>query len=141
MMIRVVLIAACLFGLVTSASADDYASQISRYRRTHGLSTVKADAHLVAIALRQAKAMSAAGKVSHFVAGSFVSRIGKLRDGKAEENLAAGCLTFRETLKQWEDSPGHRENLLMPGARKVGVASVRNPGSPYRMFWAMVITD
>jgi hypothetical protein len=29
----------------------------------------------------------------------------------------------------------------MPGARKVGVASVRNPGSPYRMFWAMVITD
>lgn len=140
-MIRLALIATCLLGLVASASADDYASQISRYRRAHGKSTVKADAHLAAIALHQAKAMSATGKISHFVAGSFVSRIGKLRDGKAAENLAAGSLTFRETLKQWEDSPGHRENLLMPGARKVGVASVKNPGSPYQMFWAMVITD
>lgn len=140
-MIRLALIATCLLGLVAFASADDYASQISRYRRAHGQSTVKADAHLAAIALHQAKAMSATGKISHFVAGSFVSRIGKLRDGKAAENLAAGSLTFRETLKQWEDSPGHRENLLMPGARKVGVASVKNPGSPYQMFWAMVITD
>ncbi|MFX4662488.1 CAP domain-containing protein [Acinetobacter baumannii] len=44
-------------------------------------------------------------------------------------------------LKQWEDSPGHRENLLMPGAKRVGVAYVDNPKSPYRRFWAMVITD
>ncbi len=140
-MMRIILIAACLLGLVSSASAEDYASQISRYRRAHGQSAVKADAHLAAIAMRQARAMSAAGKISHFVAGSFVSRIGNLRNGKAAENLAAGFLTFRETMKQWENSPGHRENLLMPGARKVGVASVRNRGSPYGMFWAMVITD
>jgi uncharacterized protein YkwD len=44
-------------------------------------------------------------------------------------------------LKQWEDSSGHRANLLMAGARRVGVASVDNPKSPYRKFWAMVITD
>jgi hypothetical protein len=29
----------------------------------------------------------------------------------------------------------------MAGARKVGVASVSNPSSLYRVFWAMVITD
>jgi hypothetical protein len=29
----------------------------------------------------------------------------------------------------------------MAGARRVGVASVHNPKSPYRKFWAMVITD
>ena len=140
-MMRIVLIAGLLLGLAAPAIAADYASQISVYRRAHGQSAVKMDAHLNAIALRQAQAMSAAGKISHFVAGSFVSRIGKLRDGKAAENLAAGFLTFRETLKQWQDSPGHRANLLMPGARKVGVAAVKNPQSPYRMFWAMVITD
>ena len=44
-------------------------------------------------------------------------------------------------LKQWEDSRGHRENLLMKGARRVGVAYADNPKSPYRKFWAMVITD
>lgn len=140
-MMKILLIAGFLFSVIASASAADYASQISAYRRAHGLSTVRMDSHLNAIALHQAKAMSAAGKLSHFIAGSFVSRIGKLRDGKAAENLAAGEVTFRKTLKQWENSPGHRENLLMPGARKVGIASVSNPRSPYRMFWAMVITD
>jgi uncharacterized protein YkwD len=44
-------------------------------------------------------------------------------------------------LKQWQESSGHRANLLMAGARRVGVASVHNPKSPYRKFWAMVITD
>jgi uncharacterized protein YkwD len=32
------------------------------------------------------------------------------------ENIGAGFLTFSEMLKQWEDSTGHRENLLMTGA-------------------------
>jgi uncharacterized protein YkwD len=44
-------------------------------------------------------------------------------------------------LREWEASTGHRENLLMAGARCVGVAAVDNPKSPYRKFWAMVITD
>jgi uncharacterized protein YkwD len=35
----------------------------------------------------------------------------------------------------------HRENLLMKGARRVCVAYVDNQKSPYRKFWAMVITD
>lgn len=141
MVTRILLIAGFLLGAIAPAASADYASQITAYRRAHGLSAVRMDSHLNAIALRQAQAMSAAGKISHFIAGSFVSRIGKLRDGKAAENLAAGEVTFRETLKQWENSPGHRENLLMPGARKIGIASVSNPRSPYRMFWAMVITD
>jgi hypothetical protein len=37
----------------------------------------------------------------------------------------------------------HIETPLMPRepACRVGVASVDNPKSPYRKFWAMVITD
>jgi hypothetical protein len=31
--------------------------------------------------------------------------------------------------------------MTMAGARRVGVASVANPKSPYRKFWALVITD
>jgi uncharacterized protein YkwD len=64
-----------------------------------------------------------------------------LRKSRAAENIGAGFIEFAEMLKQWEDSSGHRANLLMPGARRVGVASVDNPKSPYRKFWAMVITD
>jgi uncharacterized protein YkwD len=99
------------------------------------------DSRLNAVALRQAQAMAASGTISHSAAGSFSSRVTALRKSRAAENIAAGFLSFSETLKQWEDSAGHRANLLMPGAKRVGVASVANARSPYRMFWAMVITD
>ena len=110
-------------------------------KRSRGLSSVQTDSRLNAVALQQARAMASSGTISHTVGGSFSSRVAGLRKSKAAENIAAGFKSFTETLKQWEDSPGHRENLLMAGARKVGVASVSNPSSPYRVFWAMVITD
>lgn len=123
------------------ATAADYASQISAYRRAHGLSAVTLDGKLNAVAFRQARAMASSSVVNHTVAGEFRVRVAGLRKSLAAENVAAGFLTFPETLEQWEDSAGHRENLLIPGARKVGVASVANPKSPYRMFWTMIITD
>ncbi len=133
-------------GFAAPAVADDYASDISAFRRAHGLPAVKLDSRLDAVALTQARAMAASGTVSHSVGGDFTTRIAVLRKSRAfrygaAENIGAGYLSFAEMLKQWEDSAGHRENLLMAGARKIGVASVNNPKSPYRKFWAMVITD
>jgi uncharacterized protein YkwD len=130
-----------VLGISVPAVASDYASQISAYRRAHGLPAVRMDSGLNAVALHQAQAMASSGTISHSAGGSFSSRVAPLRKSRAAENIAAGFLSFSETLKQWEDSAGHRENLLMAGARKVGVASVANAKSPYRMFWAMVITD
>jgi uncharacterized protein YkwD len=126
---------------IVTAAAADYAGAISAYRRAHGLPAVKSDARLAAVALSQARAMAASGSVSHSAGGNFATRVAGLRKSRAAENIGAGYLTFAEMLKQWEDSRGHRENLLMAGARRVGVASVDNPKSPYRKFWAMVITD
>jgi uncharacterized protein YkwD len=141
------LLALCVsLGCVFPAAAADYASEISAYRRTHGLPAVKLDSRLDAIALTQARAMASSGTVSHSVGGEFSTRVAGLRTSKifkskAAENIGAGYLSFSEMLKQWEDSTGHRENLLMVGARRIGVAAVDNPKSPYRKFWAMVITD
>jgi uncharacterized protein YkwD len=128
-------------GFAASAPAADYAGAISAYRRAHGLSAVKSDGRLDAVALKQAQVMAATGTVSHSAGGNFMTRVAPLRKSRAAENIGAGFLTFGEMLKQWEDSAGHRENLLMAGARRIGVASVDNPKSPYRKFWAMVITD
>jgi len=124
-----------------TAAAADYASAISAYRRAHGLSAVRLDSRLSAVALKQARTMAANGTVSHSAGGNFVMRVASLRKSRAAENIGAGYLSFSEMLKQWQASTGHRENLLMTGARRVGVASVGNPKSPYRKFWAMVITD
>lgn len=135
-------LALCLsFGFTAIAQAADYAGAISAYRRAHGLPAVKLDARLNAVALKQAEAMAASGSISHSAAGSFSARMAPLRKSRAAENIGAGFLTFAEMLKQWEESRGHRENLLLPGMRSVGVAFVDNPKSPYRKFWAMVITD
>lgn len=124
-----------------TATADDYAGAISAYRRAHGLPAVKSDSRLGEVALKQARAMASTGTVSHSAGGNFSTRVAPLRKSRAAENIGAGFLSFSEMLKQWEDSTGHRQNLLMAGVRRVGVASVDNPKSPYRKFWAMVITD
>ena len=121
--------------------AGDDAGAISAYRRAHGLPAVRLDGRLSAVALKQARAMASTGTVSHSAGGNFAARVAPLRKSRAAENIGAGFLEFAEMLKQWEDSSGHRANLLMPGARRVGVASADNPKSPYRKFWAMVITD
>ncbi|WP_426437856.1 CAP domain-containing protein [Bradyrhizobium genosp. P] len=136
-----VLAFALVLGLVTTASAADYAGAISAYRRAHKMPAVKLDAKLNAMALKQAQAMSATGSVSHSAGGSFFTRVAPLKKQRVAENIGAGYIAFAEMLKQWEDSAGHRENLLMPGAKRVGVAYVDNAKSPYRRFWAMVITD
>jgi uncharacterized protein YkwD len=124
-----------------SAAAAGHAGEISAYRRAHGLPAVKSDGRLSAVALKQAQAMASTGTVSHSAGGNFVIRVAGLRKSRAAENIGAGYLSFSEMLKQWKDSSGHRANLLMAGARRVGVASVANAKSPYRKFWAMVITD
>jgi uncharacterized protein YkwD len=128
-------------GCAATATAADYAGAISAYRRAHGLPAVKMDGRLNEVALKQARAMAATGTVSHSAGGAFSTRVASLRKSRAAENIGAGFLSFAEMLKQWEDSTGHRENLLMAGARRIGVASVDNAKSPYRKFWAMEITD
>jgi hypothetical protein len=125
----------------TFAHADDMADMISRYRREHGLSAVKTDPQLTAIAERQAKAMAASGKMDHGVAGSFTSRISSVDTGIAAENIAAGTETWAETFRMWQASPGHNANLLQARADSVGVAVARNEQTQYKTFWAMVIAE
>jgi len=125
----------------TLARADDMAEAISHYRREHGLSAVKTDPQLTAIAERQAKAMAASGIMDHSVAGSFSSRVSSVNANRAAENIAAGTKTWAETFRMWQNSPGHNANLLQAKADSVGVAVARNENTRYKIFWAMVIAE
>jgi len=125
----------------TLARADDMAEMISRYRHEHGLSAVKTDPQLTAIAERQAKAMAASGIMDHSVAGAFSTRISGVNTNRAAENIAAGTKTWAETLRMWQNSPGHNANLLQAHADIVGVAVARNEQTRYKIFWAMVIAE
>jgi len=123
------------------AHAEDMAETISRYRQEHGLSAVKTDPQLTAIAERQAKAMAESGIMDHSVAGSFSSRISGAHTGVAAENIAAGTKTWGDTFRAWQKSPGHNANLLQARADSVGIAVARNEQTPYKTYWAMVIAD
>ena len=128
-------------GFAGPAAAGDYAGAISAYRRAHGFCG-EADSRLSAVALKQARAMASTGTVSHSAGGNFAARVAPLRKSRGRGKYRRRLPRVRRDAEAVGGlSSGHRENLLMPGARRVGVASVDNPKSPYRKFWAMVITD
>jgi uncharacterized protein YkwD len=138
---KVVWLAVAMAIASTLAQAEDMAAMISQYRREHGLSTVKIDPQLTAVAERQAKAMAASGTMDHGVAGSFAARMTGVRAGTAAENIAAGTKTWAETFRMWQTSPGHNANLLQSKADSIGVAVARNDQTRFKTFWAMVIAE
>ena len=136
---KVVWLAVAIAITATLAHAEDMAEMISRYRREHGLSTVRTDPQLTAMAERQAKAMAASGIMDHDVAGSFSSRIADAHTDSAAENIAAGTKTWADTLRLWKNSPGHNANLLLADADLIGVAVARNDQTRFKTFWSMEI--
>src|SRR5207248_4595216 len=119
-------------------AAESPAELISGFRLKHGEVRVVRDATLDRIAMEQARAMAAKNDLSHEVLGTFTRRIAPARAGRAAENIAFGYETFEKTLGQWIDSSGHRKNLLLHNASRVGVASAKD-ASGKRTYWAMVI--
>ena len=125
-------------GSPSAALSASPAELISNFRVSQGLGRVTMDATLNRIAQEQATAMAARGVLDHGVAGSFSSRVASSGSGHAAENIAYGYDSFTKTLDQWINSSGHRKNLLMQGASRVGVASAKS-STTGRTYWALVI--
>src|SRR3569623_236526 len=119
-------------------AADSPAELISGFRLKHGEGRVVRDATLDRIAAEQARAMAAKDDLSHEVLGPFTRRVVPAGAGRAAENIAYGYEGFEKTLGQWIDSSGHRKNLLLHNASRVGIASAKT-ASGKRTYWAMVI--
>src|SRR5438105_6738055 len=111
---------------------------ISDFRLKHGEGRVTLDATLTRIAHEQAAVMAAKDRLDHDVLGRFSGRVAPANAGRAAENIAYGYDSFPKTLDQWINSSGHRKNLLMHDAARVGVASAKSSADG-RTYWAMVI--
>jgi len=124
---------------VLASSTSDAAAAarlISAYRVSKGLSPVTVDPKLNEAAEYQARVVAAAGKLSH---GNFASRMDKFGVmGYAAENLSAGSDTVDGAISRWKSSPGHNVNLLMPQARKIGLARA-DADNRYGRYWALVL--
>jgi uncharacterized protein YkwD len=62
-------------------------------------------------------------------------------NGYSAENLVAGSKTVEHAIARWKASPGHNQNLLMPEARRIGLARAVSPGAGYEYYWAMVLAQ
>lgn len=131
-----------LLGFCNGATAQTASpvELISSFRLQHGESKVRIDPTLNRIAHEQAAAMAAKDVLDHDVLGPFSSRVVPFGSKRAAENIAFGYDSFPKTLDQWIGSSGHRSNLLMHGATRVGVASAKSSKTG-RTYWAMVIAE
>ena len=128
-----------LVAFCNSAAAQPAPAElISNFRVQHGEGRVTLDPTLTRIAHDQAAAMAAKDVLDHGVLGPFSSRVAPSKARRSAENIAYGYESFSKTLGQWVNSSGHRENLLMHGATKVGVASAKSTRTGLT-YWAMVI--
>ncbi len=121
-----------------AAQSATPAEMISDFRLQHGEGRVTIDATLNRIARDQAEAMAARDVLDHSVLASFSKRVAPAGSGSAAENIAYGYDSFPKTLNQWIESSGHRKNLLLHGAERVGVASAKS-ATTGRVYWAMEI--
>ena len=117
------------------------ASMISGYRGNNGLSAVALDPDLMRLAQAQAETMAKRDKLDHSAGRPFVKR---LKDAGydaqvAAENISAGYHTLAEAFSGWRDSPPHRENMLLKGATRIGIAAVYTPRSKYKVYWALIL--
>lgn len=119
------------------------ADTISQYRREHALSAVQPDPILQNFAQAQANAMAARDLLSHEVDGNLTRRLeaANLRQRTAVENVSAGYFSLPDVMAGWYRSPGHNANLLDPEMRRMGIATAYAPGTRYKVYWALVMTN
>jgi len=110
----------------------------NEFRKEHARSVVKPNAQLAAAARAYAKKLAQTEAFSHTVGGTTPSGRAK-KAGYAycqiAENLASlydsRGFTARDyakrTMEGWENSPGHRRNMLTPHVTEIGVAIARAP--------------
>ena len=129
--------------VVVRLDPDEVKSRISAYRETHHLSDVTIDPALMALAQSQANAMAQADHLSHEVDGSLDHRLNAAHHAKgyAVENVSAGYATADAALAGWQRSPGHNANLLDGKMRRMGIAAADAPGTRFKTFWALMMTD
>ena len=70
--------------------------------------------------------------------GSDCFTVMRSRGNTCGENIAAGHGSPAETVEQWMNSDGHRENILNPAYRELGVGYAYEDYSTYHHYWVQL---
>ena len=135
-------------GEVVSAQNKAYEQQVTdlvnQERNSRGLVPLKYSEGLTRAARYQAADMSQDNYFSHTTMdredGQLVEkcspwdRIANYYSGAIGENAAAGYSSPSAVMQGWMNSPKHKENILNPDTRAIGVGFYQG-GGDYRYYW------
>lgn len=120
------------------------AAATNRLRQAHGLAPVTPSPVLAKAAAQHACDMAKRGLMSH--RGSRTTgpaqRVKSLgyQPTVTAENIAAGPFALQRVLHEWNNSSGHRSNILIPQMRDFGIGSAVGADGK-TVYWAAVYSN
>jgi uncharacterized protein YkwD len=116
---------------------------INAYRASKGLAPLRLNPKLTEAAAMHARDLARHDRISHYGSDGSDPLLRVQRTGYpvylAAENVGTGQISLAEVFRGWKQSPGHNENLLLKGAREMGMALVVDPNTEYKTFWTLVL--
>jgi uncharacterized protein YkwD len=127
----------------TKLDAELARDLVNAYRKEKGLGPLKLQPNLTEAARAHARDLAKWDRISHFGSDGSnpwdrVKRAGYNAKVTAE-NVGTGQTSIQEVIKGWRNSPGHNKNLLLPDARHMGIALVKDPKTEFKTFWTLVL--
>jgi uncharacterized protein YkwD len=121
-------------GTLSVPATPETATSLNGFRASHGLSQLRTDGTLTALASEHAADMAQRDSLNH---DGFMTRRGPR--GARAENVAYGCRESTCVIQQWVTSSGHRKNMLIPGLTRYGLASATSPSG--KKYWALLVGE
>jgi uncharacterized protein YkwD len=121
-------------GTLSVPSTPETATSLNGFRATHGLSQLRTDGTLAALAGEHAADMARRDSLDH---DGFMTHRGPR--GARAENVAYGCKESACVIQQWVNSSGHRKNMLIPSLNRYGLASATSPSG--RKYWTLLVGE
>ncbi|WP_250277281.1 CAP domain-containing protein [[Clostridium] colinum] len=124
---------------INSKYEEEVVRLVNNERTKLGLNSLKIDENLIRLSRQKSKDMAINNYFEHTspVLGSpaDVMRENNLTFNWMGENIAAGQTTPKEVVDSWMNSKSHRENILNPEAKYIGVGFYEDKNSSYNYYW------
>src|SRR5262245_9658785 len=121
-------------GTLSVPGPPEITTSLNGFRASHGLSELRTDSTLAALASEHAADMARRDSLDH---DGFMTHRGPR--GARAENVAYGCKESACVIQQWVNSSGHRKNMLIPSLTRYGLASANSPSG--KKYWAMLVGE
>ena len=125
-------VAAC--GSLSLTGTPETATSLNGFRASQGLSQLRIDGTLAALAAEHSADMARRDSLDH---DGFMTSRGPR--GARAENVAYGCRESACVIQQWINSSGHRKNMLIPSLTRYGLASAMSPSG--RSYWTLLVGE